>query len=233
MQLFYAQNISSGLADLDEQESRHCIRVLRLKKGSIIHMTDGSGNLYEAMVVDENPRKCQVKIQNVTSEYGKRNYHLHIAIAPVKNLNRFEWFLEKATEIGIDEITPIICDHSERIAISTSRMQKIIISALKQSLKAYLPILNEPVPFSKFISSSKKSPKFIACYHENNKHLKNLYKQGNDAVIIIGPEGDFSEDELKGAIDNGYQPVNLGESRLRTETAALVSCMVVNIINAR
>ncbi|MBE9491864.1 MAG: RNA methyltransferase, partial [Bacteroidetes bacterium] len=156
----------------------------------------------------------------------------HLAIAPTKNINRFEWFLEKATEIGIDEISPIICDHSERKTLKTDRLNKILITAIKQSIKVYLPKLNSPLTFNEFIQKPCSSFKFIACIDEEHQlNLKKAYQKGKDVVIIIGPEGDFSREEIKLAKELKYLPISLGKSRLRTETAAIVACHTIQLLN--
>ena len=232
MYLFYSPDISSDKYVLPEPESKHCIKVLRLKTGDTIHLTNGMGNLYETRIIDDNIKKCTLEIIWVQKEMGKRNYKIHIAVAPTKNISRFEWFLEKATEIGIDEITPVICEHSERKVIKTERLNKVITSAMKQSLKTYHPKLNKAIKYKDFIKNNFKGNKFIAyCTDEYRDTLQDIYQKETDALILIGPEGDFSEEEVNKAINTGYTPVSLGESRLRTETAALVACFTVNLLN--
>jgi len=168
---------------------------------------------------------------NVTPEYGKRPFSLHMAVAPTQNIARFEWFLEKATEIGVDEITPLLCEHSERVSIRVDRLQKIILSAAKQSVKTYLPVLHEPAKFENFIRLNHSPSRFVAYVEEHqSKHLKTAYKSGN-CTILIGPEGDFSKSEMESAIHQKFEPVSLGPSRLRTETAAIVACHIINIAN--
>lgn len=234
MHLFYTPEISSHIYTLEEQESKHCIRVLRLKKGDVVHLTDGKGNLFESRIIQDNPKKCIVEVTDVRKEVGKRDFSLHIAIAPTKNIARTEWFVEKATEIGIEEITPVICHHSERKIVKTERLNKVITAAVKQSLKAYHPMLNETVKFKEFVKRGFKGQKFIAYISDKyNETLSGLYKPGSDAVILIGPEGDFSEKEVEMAIDNGFKPITLGKSRLRTETAALVACHSIELLNAQ
>ena len=232
MQLFYVPNISGSEIILDETESKHAIRVLRLQKGNRVQVVDGKGGFYETQITDANPKKCRLSIVNSILEFGKRNFNLHIAIAPTKNIDRFEWFLEKATEIGIDEITPLLTSHSERKTVNPERLEKILVSAMKQSLKAYLPKLNELTSFKELIINNKSENKFIAWCDEIQKtHLKNLATKRNNTLILIGPEGDFSSDEVKLAIENGFKVVSLGESRLRTETAGIVACHIVNLAN--
>ncbi|MCD4747024.1 MAG: 16S rRNA (uracil(1498)-N(3))-methyltransferase [Bacteroidales bacterium] len=234
MYLFHTPDINSDIYTLNKQESKHCIKVLRLKTGDKIHLTDGNGNLYESVLLDTDFKKCSVEIKKIYKEYGKRDYKIHIAVAPTKNIGRFEWFLEKATEIGIDEITPVFCEHSERTNIKTERLNKIITSAVKQSLKAYHPKLNNAVKFKGFIKGNFSDRKYIAfCDKENSTLLNNIYQKGQDALILIGPEGDFGKIEIQSAKDSGFIPISLGESRLRTETAALVACHIINLLNEK
>lgn len=196
-----------------------------------LHLTDGNGNLYKGQILAQDIKSCPVMLTSVTTDYGKRPFRLHMAVAPTKNIARFEWFLEKATEIGIDEITPLICEHSERVQIRIDRMQKIILSAAKQSLKAYLPVLNEPMKFDDFIKLNLPASRFVAYVEEHQPlHLKTAYLNG-DCTVLIGPEGDFSKKEMNKAFLHGFEPVSLGPSRLRTETAAIVACHIINIAN--
>lgn len=231
MNLFYTPDIASDHYTLDETESRHCTRVLRLKEGDRIHLTDGIGHIFEAEIDEVQKRNCVVKV--VLSEFiERRKFHIHIAVAPTKNIERLEWFLEKATEIGIDEITPILCEHSERKILRNDRLEKVILSAVKQSIKAYVPKLNELIEFDKFIRKEFNDRKFIAHLDkENPRQLADIYKKEENALIIIGPEGDFSVEEIKLAIENGFEMVALGNSRLRTETAALIACHTLHVLN--
>ncbi len=235
MHLFYTPDITSNTYILPEEESKHAIRVLRLTIGDSIQLIDGRGGLYIAEIVDDNQKRCAVKITDVKKEFLKRDWNLHIAIAPTKNMDRLEWFVEKATEIGIDEISLIDCNKSERSIVKAERLNKVAVSAIKQSLKAYLPIINEIADFKKFIASiaNFEGQKFIAHCHarEALPHIKVLYKFKENTIILIGPEGDFSIEEIKLALDNGFKEISLGESRLRTETAALYACTTINIIN--
>jgi 16S rRNA (uracil1498-N3)-methyltransferase len=235
MNIFYNPDIlpdqRAGRIVLDEDESYHCIRVLRTRPGDMIHVTDGRGNLYEGILEDSNQKRCEISIQK-TQFQEPRPFHLHIAIAPTKNIDRFEWFLEKATEIGIQEITPLICEHSERTSLRTDRLRKILVSAMKQSCNLHLPALNEPDTFKEFVTKTFTGLKFIGYTEEKHETLlKNLYIPGSDALVLIGPEGDFSKDEVQKAVENGFQVISLGDSRLRTETAGIVACMTVNIGN--
>lgn len=240
MHLFYTPDISgTDVYALNEEESKHCIRVLRLSAGSKISLIDGKGGWYDAVITDDNAKRCVVKITETKKNVSKRTAHLHIAIAPTKSIDRIEWFIEKATEIGIDEISLIDCKNGERSIVKTERLIKVATSAIKQSLKAYLPKVNELIRFEKFIQSTTnfKGQKFIAHCNESilnrgsKEHLKNLYSKGSAALILIGPEGDFTIDEVKLALDNGFREISLGDSRLRTETAALYACIVVNFMN--
>jgi 16S rRNA (uracil1498-N3)-methyltransferase len=245
MHLFYTPGIllkrpASGTSEpftftLNEEESKHCIRVLRLNVGAKISLIDGKGGWYDAEIVDDNTKHCSVNIIEIKNEFEKRNQYLQIAIAPTKIMDRMEWFTEKATEIGIDEISFIDCKNSERPIVKTERINKVAIAAIKQSLKAYLPQVNEMMSLKQFIAANAKfeGQKFIAhCYiNETKPHLKEVYIKSKPTIVLIGPEGDFTVDEVKLAIDNGFQQISLGSSRLRTETAALYACTVINILN--
>ena len=231
MQLFYCPDLKGSTHLLNEEESKHIIRVLRLKNGDFIHLTDGKGGLFKAELIDDHPKRCTVQIVESKAEYGKRDYTLNMAVAPTKNISRYEWFLEKATEFGIDEITPIICEHSERKEVKNQRLEKVIISAVKQSLKAYVPTLKQSQKFIDFVKQEFSGQKFIAYCEGKPKHLKELYKAKSDVLILIGPEGDFSPEEVKLAQANGFDIISLGESRLRTETAAIAACHAINFIN--
>jgi 16S rRNA (uracil1498-N3)-methyltransferase len=233
MHLFYTQDLNQQENyTLSEEESRHCCQVLRLNQGDVIHLINGTGGFYTAVILNANPKATQLKITGKQQEYGKRNYYIHIAVAPTKNIERFEWFLEKATEIGIDEITPIICDRSERREIKTERLNKVITSAVKQSIKAYYPRLNEVVKFKDFVKKASPALKFIAhCMDGEKFTLKDKFKPKELYLVLIGPEGDFSPGELDEALTNGFFPISLGVSRLRTETAALESCFELNFLN--
>jgi 16S rRNA (uracil1498-N3)-methyltransferase len=233
MQLFYTPGISSNEYTLDEQESKHCIKVLRMQNGDALNLIDGIGNLFTAEIIDAYYKACRLKITDIQTEFEKRNFYLHIAIAPTKNIDRFEWFIEKATEIGIDEITPLISEKSERKQVNNERLERIAISAIKQAIKAYKPKINEAVTFKSFMAQNDKGySKFIAhCIDSEKQQLKDCYKSEKDAIVLIGPEGDFSVQEVKTAIDKGFLPVSLGNSRLRTETAGVVACHTINLVN--
>ena len=230
--MFYTPHISTS-PFLPEEESQHAIKVLRLQTGDRIELIDGKGGYYKAEIVFPHHKRCEVQILEKQTEFQKRPHRLHIAIAPTKNIERLEWFAEKATEIGIDEITPVICQFSERKIIKHDRLEKILISAMKQSLKAYLPKLNEQCAFDEFLKRANSGQRFIAhCYNENTKKLlSSLYIPKQDVTILIGPEGDFSTEEVEKALKMGFIPISLGESRLRTETAGVVACCVVECLN--
>ena len=210
------------------------MRVLRLQAGDELEVVDGAGGYYFAVVTNPHPKHCEFQIKETITEYGKRDYRLHIAIAPTKNIERLEWFIEKCTEIGVDEITPILCRFSERKIIKPERLEKIIVSAAKQSLKAYFPILNPMCSFRDFIQQTTVSQKFIAhCYEQDKQLLQRVYQKSFDAVILIGPEGDFSPEEVQAAIQHQFHPVSLGSSRLRTETAGIAACHTISLINEK
>ena len=232
MQLFYIPEIYGSKVILSSEESKHAVKVLRLLEGDLIQLVDGKGGFYQAVVSDPNPKKCAIEIREAKKEFGKRDFHLHIAIAPTKNIDRFEWFLEKATEIGIDEITPLISEHSERKVIKPERLEKIMVAAMKQSLKAYLPKLNELATFQDFMKQKFSGEKFIAhCNESDKRHLKNLIKPKQQTLVLIGPEGDFSAEEVELATTIGFTEITLGKSRLRTETAGIIACHIVNLAN--
>ena len=233
MQLFYFKNIDahSTSFSFDKEESKHITKVLRKKEGDILFVTNGLGYLFKTEITLATDSKCTVEIRSI-EKANDSNYHLHLAVAPTKMNDRYEWFLEKATEIGVQEITPIICDHSERKIIKTERFDKIVLSAMKQSNQLFLPILNEPISFKEFVKKSIDGQKFIAhCEESDKKTLKEVLKTHEDCIILIGPEGDFSLKEIELAIQNNYNPVSLGHTRLRTETAAVVACHTVALIN--
>jgi|TARA_B110000879_G_scaffold19052_1_gene23111 16S rRNA (uracil1498-N3)-methyltransferase len=234
MQLFYNSEISTATKQLvfDKIESKHIVRVLRKKENDVLKITNGKGYLFDAKISFANDKKCMADIIAVTEKEKPWNYYLHIAIAPTKNNDRIEWFLEKATEIGIDEITPIICANSERRIVKLDRFEKIIQSAMKQSLKFTLPKLNAPVKFSEFIQQDIDGRRCIAhCEYQDKNLLKKVVAPSEKVTILIGPEGDFSTDEIQKALAKKWTPVSLGESRLRTETAALVTVNLVSFIN--
>lgn len=233
MQLFYTPDILDNIYLLSEEESKHCVKVLRLREKDSLFLTNGLGTLYKAEIIEAKPKACSLKVIETLVDYEKRNYRLHIAIAPTKNIDRFEWFLEKATEIGIDEITPLICEHSERKIIKPERLERVVIAAMKQSLKAYKPIINPLTTIEEFFTKDhSNSKRYIAHCHEGNKEiLKHVYSHKEKSCILIGPEGDFSPQEIGLANVNGFQAVSLGNARLRTETAGVVACHTISLIN--
>ena len=227
MQLFFT-NSSETEFTLPSEESKHITKVLRKKEGETLHFTDGMGNFLIAEITNSDQRKTRVKLIDKIIQEKQHNYYLHIAIAPTKNMDRFEWFLEKATEIGIDEITPIICDHSERKKVKMERGNRILLSAMKQSLKYHLPKLNEAISFKEFTKLDFEGIKYIAHCEKGEKiELKNKKTEKN-TLILIGPEGDFSPAEIKNSTTNNFTPISLGNSRLRTETAGLVCVTTIS-----
>ncbi len=231
MALFYVPDIETTW-ELPEDEAAHCLRVLRLNQGDELDVTDGKGHFYKTIISSIAGKHCYLEAKEVLSVPKGWRGHLHLAIAPTKNIDRIEWMIEKATEIGIDEITFLNCRFSERKVVKNDRIERIIVSAMKQSLKSFKPKLNEIVDFKKFITTERCAAKYIAhCYDSDRVLLKKLLVAGENATILIGPEGDFSPEEVELAITAGYKPISLGNSRLRTETAGLVACHIYNIIN--
>jgi len=233
MQIFYAPDITGDTFALDENESKHLIRVLRMTKGNVVRLIDGRGNLYEGVISIPDAKRCIIDIRSRIENFEKRDYRLHIAISPLKNPERFEWFIEKSVEIGIDEITPLLSRNTEKTGIKTNRIENLIVSAMKQSLKATLPKLNEPVNFKDFIYSPKGGKCIIAhCNADiSRSSIDEVYDKNENATILIGPEGDFSNEEIISAIDNGFHSVHLGTSRLRTETAGVAACHSIYFLN--
>lgn len=233
MQLFYNSELSQDNDQIlfTKEESKHIVRVLRKSVGDTLHITNGKGILFTAEIILADQKRCLANI--IASEIKpKRNYELHLAVAPTKMNDRYEWFLEKATEIGIDSITPVFCDNSERRVIKTERYEKIMLSAMKQSLNCYLPKLHEAVHFKDYLSGHHSGTLCIAhCEDTNRTALKQVIKPNQNITILIGPEGDFSVKEIELAIQTNFKPVTLGDSRLRTETAAIVACHSVAFIN--
>ena len=234
--MFYLPELSGestlgNIVTLDGEESGHCARVLRLDIGDLLQITNGEGWIFEGHLLNNNPKACTLRIDSKNFVKKDRS-NIHLAVAPTKNIGRFEWFLEKATEIGIDEITPLFCQHSERQNLRLNRMNKVILAAVKQSLNAYHPLLHQPASFHDFMKLETANQKFIAYVdRELCTHLKEAYKPGSSAIILIGPEGDFSQAEIGLALEKGYQAVSLGTSRLRTETAAVVACHTLNLMS--
>lgn len=233
MHIFYTPDITHNTYTLNEEESKHCVRVLRLSVGTVVNLVDGRGSFYTAEIITDNPKKVSLSILKVETEFHKRNHYLHIAVAPTKNIDRMEWFLEKATELGIDEVTPIITDRSERRIVKEDRLNKVITSAVKQSIKAYHPKLNEAISYNAFLNLPFEGNKLIAhCIDENDKkYISELVAPHQKYLILIGPEGDFSPEEVNLALKKGFKALTLGDNRLRTETAALSVCFEINYLN--
>lgn len=230
MNLFYQPAIAQGILHLDLDESRHAVKVLRMQIGDTIELTDGHGFLYKAFISDADPKKCGFTIA-VKKEIPARDFTISIAIAPTKNMDRTEWFVEKAVEIGIDKIHLLLCKNSERKNVNQERIHKIAVSAMKQSGQARLPHITEMIPFKEIVSQ-EAAQKFICYVDVNNPdQLKALAKPKQSYLVLIGPEGDFNNDEIQLAIEHGFKKVSLGPNRLRTETAALTACQILNFVN--
>ncbi len=234
MQLFYHPDIAEEAEQIifPKEESKHIVKVLRKKEGELLHVTNGKGFLFISELTLITPQQCIAKVIKVEAE-EKPSYYLHMAVAPTKMNDRYEWFLEKATEIGVMEITPILCDHSERKVVKLDRFERVLQSAMKQSLHFTMPKLNQPVRFSEFVTDTPEGNKFIAhCEDElDKKSLQHSLELGEKCIILIGPEGDFSSEEITLAKQNNWKPVSLGNTRLRTETAAIVACHTVALFN--
>lgn len=236
MELFYSKDIEGGICRLDHDESGHCIKVLRHRCGDEISVIDGDGTLHRCRIVSDSHKEVTAQVLESLRDWGSHPYRLHMAVCPTKNNDRFEWFAEKACEMGFDELSPVIGEHSERKILKTSRVEKILISATKQSLKAAVPVVNEPVSVKEFITGQRgqeDSLKLIAyCFEDEDiprRSIKEVLKgyQGSEITVMIGPEGDFSKAEAELALQHGFIPVHLGASRLRTETAALTAVSAV------
>lgn len=234
MQLFYAPDFTPPFHTLSEEESKHAVRVLRLAVGDTLHLTDGQGTLYTCRVTEANPKHCTVESIACQEHFEQRPYYLSMAVAPTKNIDRFEWFLEKATEVGIDQIIPLECSHSERRAFKRERGEKVITAAVKQSLKAYHPKLEELTPFRRVVSEPFNGRKLIAHCDPSQSaagkvYLPSILKKNEKIRILIGPEGDFSPEEITFALENGFEEITLGSMRLRTETAAVAASVMVAV----
>ena len=232
MHVFYTPDIAI-CPELPEEEAGHCLRVLRLGVGDEVMLADGKGCFYKAVISAATGKRCQVKVLEKTEQQPFWKGHLHLAMAPTKNMDRIEWFVEKATEIGFDELSFLNCRFSERKVIKTERIEKIVVSAMKQSLKAWKPVVNEMTDFGKFMQRDFTGQRFIAhCYEGEKPLLKDVLRSGEDALVLIGPEGDFSREEVEKAEAMGFRAISLGQSRLRTETAALVAVHTMNLFNS-
>lgn len=233
MHIFYAPGFEGSSHILSGAESKHCIRVLRMSKGTSVRLMDGEGGLYEGLIDDPDPVNCRITVTRKIPVSENRGYRLQVGISPLKNRERFEWFVEKCVEIGIDVITPVICHRSEKNRIDSGRTERIIISAMKQSVKLFKPVLSEATSFKSFIREHNGGIRMISHCSKSfsREKMDAVYQRGNNAVILIGPEGDFTDEEIAGALENGYVSVHLGSSRLRTETAGLAACHSVYFIN--
>lgn len=232
MQIFYASNVSEGTAHFSREESGHCLRVLRMRRGENISFTDGKGNLYQGVITGDDASAMTASVTSVRHEAG-HEYRLHIAISPVKNDDRLEWFIEKAVETGIDEITPMICSRTEKKRIRKDRLDGLILSAMKQSVRSYLPQLNEPLSFREFIAGERTGKRLIACCDAGIERImiNTAFSPGEEVTVLIGPEGDFTPEEVSLAMQHGFIPVHMGPNRLRTETAGVVACCSVYLAN--
>lgn len=232
MILFYTDNIKENLAILEGDEAMHCTKTLRKKLGDTIHFVDGIGGMYSGKIIGSNKRTCSIAIEKSQFTAQRKNYKVHLAIAPTKNINRLEWFLEKSTEIGMDEVTPILCQRSERKQIRLDRLTKVVAAAMKQSMKTHLPEMNELTKFKNLVQQDFDGQKLIAHCNEGEKtKLKDIYAINSNVLILIGPEGDFSNEEVALALENGFQPISLGIERLRTETAGVVAVHTISLLN--
>lgn len=233
MELFYSDNISAGQVLLDQEQSTHCVRVLRHREGDVISVIDGLGSLFECRLVDANPKAAVATVVSETPDFGAHPYHLTMAVCPTKNIDRFEWFAEKATEIGVDVIAPVFGDRSERRVLKTDRIRRLAVSATKQSLKGRVPEVREPVSVAEFVASAPESSLKLICYCEDDESRRVSVQEAlaasdaREVMVLIGPEGDFSPEEIAAALSSGWKPVHLGSSRLRTETAAVVAATAV------
>ena len=242
MELFYSRDIEGGICRLDQDESGHCIKVLRHRSGDEISVIDGQGTLYRCRITVDSHKGVEAMVLESTPQWGSHPYRLHMAVCPTKNNDRFEWFAEKACEIGFDELSPVIGEHSERRVLKTQRVEKILVSASKQSLKATVPAINEPISVKEFIKANAASEgdstlRLIAyCFDDENVPRRSIKQvldgfEGTDIIVMIGPEGDFSREEAELALASGFIPVHLGASRLRTETAAVTAVAAVYFRN--
>ena len=234
MQLFYAADFTAPEYTLSEEESRHAVKVLRLTEGDTLHITDGRGSLYRCEVVAAHQKHTLVRVVEHFEHFEQLPYNLTMAVAPTKNIDRYEWFLEKATEVGVAEFVPLISEHSERKVVKLEREEKVITAAVKQSLKAYHPVLSDLTSFEELVRRDFAGRKFIAHCAEavkSKSYLASTLRKGEDALVLIGPEGDFSPEEVRLAVECGFEEITLGTQRLRTETAAVVAVTMVSVIN--
>ena len=229
MQLFYAPDITPPLYTLSEEESKHCVRVLRLGRGDTLHITDGRGNLFCCQITDDNPKRCTVRVTTTQAQWEPLPYRLVMAVAPTKNIERFEWFLEKATEVGVSEIVPLLCERSERRALKIERAERVVVSAMKQSLKVFCPALRPLTPLADLLAEPFDGRRLIAhcdAPRMEKRHLFDTLRPHENLLVLIGPEGDFSPAEIDAALRAGFEEITLGRQRLRTETAAVVATVM-------
>jgi 16S rRNA (uracil1498-N3)-methyltransferase len=229
MELFFDPEFT-GQGILSESESKHCINVLRHKAGDIITVANGNGHYFKCEIINAHAKKCELSPIEKQA-FPKPKFSIHMAVAPTKSIDRFEWMIEKAMELGITEITPLLCQHSERKKVRTDRIERVVVAAMKQSLKAYLPIINELTSFEDFVKDNPDNGFIAHCYDSDKSPLKKAYPTGTDCTLCIGPEGDFSIEEVEMAVKTGFKPVSLGNSRLRTETAGVVACHTIHLLN--
>ena len=233
-QFFYSTQIYDDFIILPEDESQHALKVLRKKNGDLIKVVDGKGSLYETCIESEDIQSCRLNIISVDKEFGHQNYYIHIGIAPPKSHDRVEWFVEKAVEIGVQEISFILTDHSERKHIKLNRIEKRSVSSMKQSLKSVLPQINDLIPLKDIMKICSNNEKYFGYLNkEKNNHLIQSATPKSDYCMLIGPEGDFSSSEINELQGFGFKPVSLGNNRLRTETAALAACHILNLVNEK
>jgi 16S rRNA (uracil1498-N3)-methyltransferase len=233
MRIFYTTHILGNEAFLEAEEARHCTQVLRMREGEELALVDGKGGFYQGVLSAIGKRECRVTITSDEQDFGKRPFRVHIAVAPTKNMSRWEWMLEKATEIGVDQVTPLLSKRSERAHVRHDRLEKIAVSAMKQCMQAYLPLISEPMDFEELVTRAAYPQQFIPhCLPGEKTHLSQNCEPGKDVLILIGPEGDFTPEEIELALSHDFQPVSLGPTRLRTETAGLVALAAVHFVNA-
>ena len=232
MNVFYLPDAENGMVSFPEEESKHCVKVLRMQAGDRFSVTNGKGSLFDGELVEAHPKRAVACLSNQRPGYDNKTFKLVIAIAPTKLNERTEWFLEKATEIGIDKVQLFASYHSERRVANVERFRKVMIAAMKQSIKSKLPDIEDVIDFNKLVKQPFDGQKFIAWIDDNvTELLCDTYEKGNNVMVLIGPEGDFSPEEVQLAKDNGFTPVSLGDARLRTETAAMVACHTIQLIN--
>lgn len=233
--MFYAAEMNEGSGFLTESESVHAVRVLRKKNGDSLQITDGKGNLITGVITEATSKKCAFRVNDIDQVSRNRNYKLHVALAPTKSIDRYEWFLEKTVEIGIDEITPVFTVNSERKRIKPDRCRRVIVAAAKQSLNLHFPVFHEAVSLDTFISQNAGGAMAYCGDEVEKTDFKRWLKNGSDqktVTLLIGPEGDFTPDEVRHAAQNGFEPVSLGTARLRTETAGVYACSIIHVLQS-